>query len=147
MAYRNFDELMGGTCDDPVSWAAIVGRHSITQLEFDERVKNYFGNDPQPLVSKSAETMLAIGVNCQVKSWHYNTLATNNSDINLILRDIRSSDQFSLQLFRGVNHWLGAVSFSFTLGLDNNGKKDVSFTGLNGLGQVVYYGNLGGLFP
>ncbi len=139
---------MGGSCDDEVSWAAIVGRHAITKTEFNLRIINQFGPNPEPTIKMNISVLQATGMDCKTKSWHYNENARTNSDINLTLDKIRVDHQYSIQLFRGLNHWLDAVNFEFTIGKDSpRGKRSVIFVALNDQNDAVYYGNISNLHP
>ncbi len=148
MAYLDFDELMGGSCDDEVSWAAIIGRHAIKQTDFDSRVVNQFGSNPEPAITISITVLQATGVDCKTKSWRYNENARSNNNINLTLDNIRTDHQYSIQLFRGLNRWFDAVDFDFTLGKDSpTGRRSVIFVARNNLNTAVYYGNISNLHP
>lgn len=143
----NINKLMEDSCNDEIAWAVIIATHAITQVNFENRVANFFGSSPEPRVIKSIDELLEDEVDCQTKSWCYNEDAVSNSQIDLSFKAIRLDHQYSIQLFKGLKHWFNADSCEFTLGKDASNRKDVIFLAKNGLKEVVYYANLGNLFP
>jgi hypothetical protein len=141
------EELLNQSCDDPAVWQKVILMHEITKEEFDTRVSNYFGPVQPTMLRMPGQDLCALHENCRTMSWQYDPRATMNEQIDLKLDELRADNQYSLALFRGLAYWKKAVSYEFTLGQDEKGKKSVVFVTYNELDVAVYHGNISSLMP
>jgi hypothetical protein len=141
------NELLNQSCDDPEVWQRILSKHEITQKEFDKRLENYFGPIRPQMLRMAGQDLCAQHEDCRTMSWQYDPNAVTNAQIDLKLDDLRADNQYSLALFRGLAYWSKAVSYEFTLGKDELGKKSVVFVAYNELDKAIYHGNISSLMP
>ncbi len=154
MCYSNFQALIHGDGDAPLTLLAIAARHGIYPTEYDQRVKE--------LYSGSQVKTKEIDFNSLVKP----TTGSYNSHCFVVQCNGRSNDtitarvvpltdtdpsgvvfaRYSYSLFRAVHLWFDVRKFEFTQA-KSNGKVQIIFRGLNANGLAVYHGNMSHLFP